>query len=163
MKEVLSFYDEESEILSKEIPNSVSSNIKLSFELDFDLGQSYVTSKIIDRYGITRKLNIQAGFRGIKLQNDLFRIKGNNKEYANNINNKNDLGSGSPTSGVGDGGGGGGNLPPFVYVKTCLLKDSKILIRKLPVIGTSDWLLIFDEDLFLLAARGMYDEIEILG
>ncbi|MGN6347772.1 MAG: hypothetical protein ACTHME_08725 [Candidatus Nitrosocosmicus sp.] len=157
MKEVLSFYDEESEILSKEIPNSASSNIKLSFELDFDLGQSYVTSKIIDRHGITRKLNIQAGFRGIKLQNDLFRIKGNNKEYTNNINNKNDLGSGSP-SGVG-----GGNLPPFVYVKTCLLKDSKILIRKLPVIGTSDWLLIFEEDLFLLAARGMYDEIEILG
>ncbi|MGN6707965.1 MAG: hypothetical protein ACTHKF_01285 [Candidatus Nitrosocosmicus sp.] len=159
MKEVLSFYDEESEILSKEIPDSASSNIKLSFELDFDLGQSYVTSKIIDRHGITRKLNIQAGLRGIKLQNDLFRIKGNNKEYTNNINNKNDLGSGSPTS----GGGGGGNLPPFVYVKTCLLKDSKILIRKLPVIGTSDWLLIFEEDLFLLAARGMYDEIEILG
>ncbi|MGN6558918.1 MAG: hypothetical protein ACTHJ2_00165, partial [Candidatus Nitrosocosmicus sp.] len=107
----------------------------------------------------TRKLNIQAGFRGIKLQNDLFRIKGNNKEYINNINNKNDLGSsGSPTR-----GGGGDNLPPFVYVKTCLLKDSKILIRKLPVIGTSDWLLIFEEDLFLLAARGMYDEIEILG
>ena len=155
MKEVLSFYDEESEILSKEIPNSASSNIKLSFELDFDLGQSYVTSKIIDRHGITRKLNIQAGFRGIKLQNDLFRIKGN-KEYTNNINNKNDLGSGSPS-------GGGGNLPPFVYVKTCLLKESKILIRKLPVIGTSDWLLIFEEDLFLLAARGMYDEIEILG
>jgi hypothetical protein len=156
VKEVLSFYDEESEILSKEIPNSASSNIKLSFELDFDLGQSYVTSKIIDRHGITRKLNIQAGFRGIKLQNDLFRIKGNNKEYANNINNKNDPGSGSASR-------SGGNLPPFVYVKTCLLKDSKILIRKLPVIGTSDWLLIFDEDLFLLAARGMYDEIEILG
>lgn len=157
MKEVLSFYDEESEILSKEIPNSASSNIKLSFELDFDLGQSYVTSKIIDRHGITRKLNIQAGFRGIKLQNDLFRIKCN-KEYTNNINNKNDIGSSSPS-----GGGSGGNLPPFVYVKTCLLKDSKILIRKLPVIGTSDWLLIFEEDLFLLAARGMYDEIEILG
>lgn len=156
MKEVLSFYDEESEILSKEIPNSASSNIKLSFELDFDLGQSYVTSKIIDRHGITRKLNIQAGFRGIKLQNDLFRIKGNSKEYTNN---KNDLGSGSPSA----GGGGDRNLPPFVYVKTCLLKDSKILIRKLPVIGTSDWLLIFEEDLFLLAARGMYDEIEILG
>jgi hypothetical protein len=158
VKEIISFYDEESEMLSKEIPNSASSNIKLSFELDFDIGQSYVTSKIIDRNGITRKLNIQAGFRGIKLQNDLFKIRGK-KGYINNNNNnnnKNDPGSDSPSSGEG-------NLPSFVFVKTSLLKDSKILIRKLPVIGTSDWLLIFEEDLFLLAARGMYDEIEILG
>jgi hypothetical protein len=152
VKGILSFYDEESEVLSKEIPNSASSNIKLSFALDFDIGQSYVTSKIVDRDGITRKLNIQAGFRGIKLQKELFWRKGSKGYTANNRTKRND-----------DVDDGDLNLPPYVYVKTYLQKDSKILIRKLPVIGISDWLLIFEEDLFLLAARGQYDEIEILG
>jgi hypothetical protein len=128
------FFDEESKSLFDEIPNSNLSKIKLSFSLDFDIGQSYVTSKIVDRDGDTRKLNIQAGQRGIKLQKDLFRLKSENKD----------------------------NLPSDVYIKT-LLKDSKILIRKLPVIGTSDWLLIFEEDLFMLAVKGLYDEIELLG
>jgi hypothetical protein len=128
------FFDEESKSLFNEIPNSNLSKIKLSFSLDFDIGQSYVTSKIVDRDGDTRKLNIQAGQRGIKLQKDLFRLKSDDKD----------------------------NLPPNVYIKT-LLKDSKILIRKLPVIGTSDWLLIFEEDLFMLAVKGLYDEIELLG
>ena len=128
------FFDEESKSLFKEIPISNLSKIKLSFSLDFDIGQSYVTSKIVDRDGETRKLNIQAGQRGIKLQKDLFRLKSDDKD----------------------------NLPSVVYIKT-LLKDSKILIRKLPVIGTSDWLLIFEEDLFILAVKGLYDEIELLG
>jgi hypothetical protein len=128
------FFDEESQSLFNEIPHSNLSKIKLSFSLDFDIGQSYVTSKIVDRDGDTRKLNIQAGQRGIKLQKDLFRLKSDDKN----------------------------NLPPNVYIKT-LLKDSKILIRKLPVIGTSDWLLIFEEDLFMLAVKGLYDEIELLG
>jgi hypothetical protein len=154
VKGVLSFYDEESEVLSKEIPNSASSNIKLSFALDFDIGQSYVTSKIVDRDGITRKLNIQAGFRGIKLQKELFWRKGS-KGY--NTNNS------SKSNNYDDDNDNVHNLPPYVFVKTYLQKDSKILIRKLPVIGISDWLLIFEEDLFLLAARGQYDEIEILG
>ena len=128
------FFDEESKSLFNEIPNSNLSKIKLYFSLDFDIGQSYVTSKIVDRDGNTRKLNIQAGQRGIKFQKDLFRLKSDDKD----------------------------NLPPDIYIKT-LLKDSKILIRKLPVIGTSDWLLIFEEDLFILAVKGLYDEIELLG
>lgn len=140
MKGAVSFYDEESEILSSEMPNSALSKIKLSFALDFDIGQSYVTSKIIDRNGITRKLNIQAGIRGIELQKDLFRIK----EYKMHDDDKSNY------------------FPSHVFVKA-YLKDSQLLIRKLPIIGTSDWLLIFEEDLFLLAARGLYDELEILG
>ena len=55
-----SFFDDESKILYQEIPNSNLSKIKLSFSLDFDLGQSYVTSKIVDRDGVTRKLNISS-------------------------------------------------------------------------------------------------------
>jgi hypothetical protein len=102
--------------------------------LDFDIGQGYVTSKIQDRDGNIRKLNIQPGTRGIKLQSDL--ISRDKKKQA--------------------------EPPSHVYVRTTL-KDKKTLVRKLPVIGTSDWLLIFEEDLCMLAIKGQYDEIEILG
>ena len=127
------YFDEESEYLQKEIPQSKSCVIKLSFSLDFDIGQGYVTSKIEDRDGNIRKLNIQPGIRGIKLQSDL--IRGKNKDV---------------------------ELPSHVYVQT-KLRDGKSLVRKLPVIGTSDWLLIFEEDLCMLAIKDQYEEIEILG
>jgi hypothetical protein len=127
------YFDEESELLQDEIPQSNQCRIKISFNLDFDIGQSYVTSKIEDRDGNVRKLNIQPGTKGIKLQSDLIRVK--NKDA---------------------------DLPSHVYVQTTL-KDEKTLVRKLPILGTSDWLLIFEEDLFLLAVKDQYEEIEILG
>jgi len=127
------FFDEESEMLSREIPASSLSKIKLSFSLDFDIGQSYVTSKIIDRDGVTRKLNIQGGQRGIKLQRELCHLRENDE-----------------------------GMPSHAYVKTTL-RDSQILIRKLPIIGISDWLLIFEDDLFVLAVKDLYDEIELLA
>jgi hypothetical protein len=127
------YFDEESELLREEIPQSNQCRIKISLNLDFDIGQSYVTSKIQDRDGNIRKLNIQPGTRGIKLQSDLIRVKNIDAE-----------------------------LPSHVYIQTTL-NDGKTLVRKLPVIGTSDWLLIFEEDLFLLAVKGQYEEIEILG
>jgi hypothetical protein len=135
---VPSFFDAESETLYHELSHgnsslSSSSKIKITLSLDFDIGQSYVTSKIEDRDGYIRNLNIQGGKRGIRIQKDLVRLK----NYDN-------------------------DLPPFVYAKT-FLKDSRLMIRKLPVDGLSDWLLIFDDDLFVLAVKGMYDEIEILG
>ncbi len=38
----------------------------------------------------------------------------------------------------------------------------KILVRKLPVIGLKDWLLIYKDDLLLLlAAKDAFDEVEI--
>lgn len=126
------FFDEESARLHKEIPNSRHCRVKLAFDLDFDIGQSYVTSKIQDRQGNIKKLNIQAGTRGIKLQGDLIRAKSEN------------------------------DFPPFVFIIT-RVENSKTFIRKLPVLGLSDWLLIFEEDLFLLAVKDKYEEIEILG
>jgi hypothetical protein len=132
LKKVI-YFDEESELLQEEIPQSNQCRIKISLSLDFDIGQSYVTSKIQDRDGNIRKLNIQPGTRGIKLQSDLIRVKNIDAE-----------------------------LPSHVYVQTTL-NDGKTLVRKLPIIGTSDWLLIFEEDLFLLAVKGQYEEIEILG
>ncbi len=127
------FFDKESEMLSKEIPSSSLSKIKLAFSLDFDIGQSYVTSDIIDRDGVTRKLNIQGGQRGIKLQRDLCHLRENDE-----------------------------GVPSHAYVKTTL-RDSQILIRKLPITGISDWLLIFEDDLFALAVKELYDEIELLA
>jgi hypothetical protein len=132
LKKVI-YFDEESELLQEEIPQSNQCRIKISLSLDFDIGQSYVTSKIQDRDGNIRKLNIQPGTRGIKLQSDLIRVKNTDAE-----------------------------LPSHVYIQTTL-NDGKTLVRKLPIIGTSDWLLIFEEDLFLLAVKGQYEEIEILG
>jgi hypothetical protein len=132
LKKVI-YFDAESELLQEEIPQSNQCRIKISLSLDFDIGQSYVTSKIQDRDGNIRKLNIQPGTRGIKLQGDLIRVKNKDAE-----------------------------LPSHVYVQTTL-NDGKTLVRKLPIIGTSDWLLIFEEDLFLLAVKGQYEEIEILG
>jgi hypothetical protein len=129
------FFDDESELLSREIPGSCLSKIKVAFSLDFDVGQSYVTSKIVDRNGVTRKLNIQGGQRGIKLQKELCHL--------NEFNGDKDL-------------------PSNAYVKTTL-KNSQILIRKLPIMGVSDWLLIFEDDLFVLAVKELYDEIELLG
>ena len=128
----LSYFDEESEILHKQVPQSKDCRVKLSFRLDFDSGQSYVTAKIEDRDGNIRKLNIQSGTRGIKLQADLIRLR-SGEEY-----------------------------PAHVFVQTTL-KDSRILVRKLPITGLSDWLLIFEEDLFMLAVKGQYEELEILG
>lgn len=139
------YYDEESEYMQSEIPQSNSCVIKLSFSLDFDIGQGYVTSKIQDRDGNIRKLNIQPGTRGIKLQSDLIsRDKNKQADSPSHVYVQTT------------------NLPTHVYVRTTL-KDKKTLVRKLPVIGTSDWLLIFEEDLCMLAIKGQYDEIEILG
>ena len=126
------YFDEESEILHKQVPQSKDCRVKISFNLDFDIGQSYVTAKIEDRDGNIRKLNIQSGTRGIKLQSDLMRLR-SGEEY-----------------------------PDHVFVQTTL-KDSRIFVRKLPITGLSDWLLIFEEDLFMLAVKGQYEELEILG
>ncbi|MDP8907466.1 MAG: hypothetical protein M3M88_08095, partial [Thermoproteota archaeon] len=75
------------------------------------------------------------GQRGIKLQRELCHLRENDE---------------------------GGKMPSHAYVKTTL-KDSQILIRKLPIMGISDWLLIFDNDLFVLAVKELYDEIELLA
>ena len=100
MKKAL-YFDEESELLQDEIPQSNQCRIKISFNLDFDIGQSYVTSKIEDRDGNIRKLNIQPGTKGIKLQSDLIRVK--NKDA---------------------------DLPSHVYVQTTL-KDGKNFGKKI--------------------------------
>ena len=54
-----------------------------------------------------------------------------------------------------------GKSPRFAYIMTRLSESGKILVRKLPVIGVKDWLLIYEDDLFLLAVKDAYDELDI--
>lgn len=53
--------------------------------------------------------------------------------------------------------------PKHAYVITTINETGKMLVRKLPVLGVKDWLLIYEDDLFLLAVKDAYDEIEIIA
>lgn len=55
----------------------------------------------------------------------------------------------------------GGRQPRHAYLMTTINDTGKILVRKLPVIGVKDWLLIYEDDLFLLAVKDAYDEVDI--
>ena len=54
-----------------------------------------------------------------------------------------------------------GRLPRFAYVMTTIKDTGEVVVRKLPVIGVKDWLLIYEDDLFLLAVKDTYDELDI--
>jgi hypothetical protein len=54
-----------------------------------------------------------------------------------------------------------GRTPRFAFVATVLSDDGRIFVRKLPVLGIKDWLLIYEDDLFLLAVKDAYDELDI--
>jgi hypothetical protein len=124
------FYDKLSESLSWELPDTSSASLKVFINVGrFDIGQSYVTAKVENRYGDTVKINIEGGRKGIELQETLFRLDC--------------------------------KKPAFAYIKTMIGDDGKILVRKLPVIGVKDWLLIYEDDLFLLAVKDAYDELDI--
>ncbi|HEV3433129.1 MAG TPA: hypothetical protein VG098_03975 [Nitrososphaera sp.] len=54
-----------------------------------------------------------------------------------------------------------GRWPRFAYVMTTIKDTGKLFVRKLPVIGVRDWLLVYEDDLFLLAVKDAYDELDI--
>jgi hypothetical protein len=122
------YYDEISKYFSSEIPQSKNSYIKAMLNLEkFEIGQSYVTSKIKNRKNETLVVNIQAGSPGIDISDSLFNLR---------------------------------EIPKIAYLRTTI--DNMILIRKLPVMGVKEWLLIYENTLFLLAVKEKYDELEIL-
>ncbi len=124
------FFDKISEMLYREIPDTFSASNKVMLNVErFDVGQSYVTAKVENRYGDIVKLNIEGGLQGIELQETLFRLR----------NGK----------------------PRFAYIIITLSDSGKILVRKLPVLGIKDWLLIYDDDLFLLAVKDAFCEMDI--
>lgn len=122
------FYDELSKFLSSEIPQSKNSFLKAMLDLEkFEIGESYVTSKIKNKKNDTFVVNIQGGSPGIDISTSLFNLT---------------------------------EIPKIVYLRTMI--DNKILIRKLPVLGVKDWLLIYENTLFSLAVKEKYEELEIL-
>jgi hypothetical protein len=122
------FYDEISKSLSSEIPLSKNSYLKAMLDLEkFEIGQSYVTSKVKNKKNDTFVVNIQGGSPGIDISDSLFNLT---------------------------------EIPKFAYVRTMI--DNTILVRKLPVLGVKEWLLIYENTLFLLAVKEMYSELEIL-
>jgi hypothetical protein len=100
----------------------------------FEIGQSYVTAKVQNRYGEKVTINIQGGRPGIELQESFFKAK---REK--------------------------GETPKYVYLITRMIQDgNKIFARKLPVIGQRDWLLIYEDTLLELSVKDAYDELEIV-
>jgi hypothetical protein len=124
------FYDNLSENLYREIPDTIAAANKVMLNIDhFEVGQSYVIAKVENRYGDTVNINIQGGTQGIELQDTLFKIKG--------------------------------RWPRFAYIMTTIKDTGQLLVRKMPVIGVRDWLLVYEDDLFLLAVKDAYDELDI--
>jgi hypothetical protein len=129
------FFDGISEQLFDEIPKSslVRSQVLLNID-KFEIGQSYVTAKIQNRYAENVTINIQGGRPGIELQDSLFKIK--------NPENQDSL--------------------QYAYIKAKLTQSGKIFVRKLPVVGIRDWLLIYEDTLVELSVKDAYDELEIV-
>jgi len=107
----------------------------------FEIGQSYVTAKVQNRYGDNVTINIQGGRPGIELQETIFKIKRQQEE--------------EETRQVD-------NRLHYAYLIIKLLRTNKIVVRKLPVIGMRDWLLIYEDTLVELSVKDAYDELEII-
>jgi hypothetical protein len=130
------FFDDVSKRLYNQLPNHspVLSHVMLNIER-FEIGQSYVTAKVQNRYGEKVTINIQGGRPGIELQESFFKIK----EAKN------------------------GGPPSCAYLVTRLAQDNdKIFARQLPVVGQRDWLLIYEDTLLELSVKDAYDELEII-
>jgi len=129
------FFDESSKTSYNQLPKNslVQSHVMLNIE-QFEIGQSYVTAKVQNRYGEKVTINIQGGRPGIELQESFFKMK---EEKGDN--------------------------PSFAYLIIRLVQDdSKIFARKLPVVGQRDWLLIYEDTLLELSVKDAYDELEIM-
>ena len=129
------FFDGISEQLYDEIPKSslVRSQVLLNID-KFEIGQSYVTAKIQNRYAENVTINIQGGRPGIELQGSLFKIK--NPENYDSLH--------------------------YAYITAKLIQSGKLFVRKLLVVGIRDWLLIYEDTLVELSVKDAYDELEIV-
>lgn len=119
----------------REIPKSPMVRSQVLLNIDrFEIGQSYVTAKILNRFAENVTVNIQGGRSGIELQESLFKIR----DPENQV----------PLQ--------------YAYLKANLIQTGKIFVRKVPVIGLRDWLLIYEDTLVELSVKDAYDELEIV-
>jgi hypothetical protein len=155
------FYDELSEKLYPEVewklknyPQSRSSRIMVELGT-FNIAESYVTSKIENKHGDVVKVNIEGGRNGIELQETLFDLKGKKLSHAYVVTHvKQSLGDSTNSN--------------RMHVSSVEWRQqhniiTKVLIRRLPILGIKDWLLIYEDTLFLLAVKDAYDEMEIIA
>jgi hypothetical protein len=130
------FFDEASKVVYNQLPktnSSIRSRVMLNIER-FEIGQSYVTAKVQNRYGDNVNINIQGGRPGIEIQESLFKLKEQERR----------------------------EKPSYAYLITRLIQNTKILARKLPIVGKRDWLLIYEDTLLELSVKDAYDELEIV-
>ncbi|CAN5385848.1 hypothetical protein BH18THE2_BH18THE2_24460 [soil metagenome] len=159
------FYDKLSEKLYYEAGTklknlSQSHYSRVMIELGtFNIAQSYVTSKIENRHGDVVNVNIEGGRCGIELQDTLFDLKDKNLSHAYLITDvKQDLtGSGSASAESNR------NRPSSTAWRQQHNTITKVLVRRLPILGIKDWLLIYEDTLFLLAVKDAYEEMEIIA
>jgi hypothetical protein len=130
------FFDEASKIAYNQLAKTssyVCSRVMLNIER-FEIGSRYVTAKVQNRYGDNVNINIQGGRDGIEIQESLFKIKEQEKR----------------------------EKLSYAYLITRLIQNTKIVARKLPVVGWRDWLLIYEDTLLELSVKDAYDELEIV-
>ena len=129
------FFDKISEEVFVKMPRppEIRSRVLLNIE-HFEIGQSYVTAKVENRFADNVTINIQGGRPGIELQESLFKIKDRN----NTVPLKN------------------------AYLSTKLIQSGKIFVRSLPVIGIRYWLLVYEDTLLELSVHDAFDELEII-
>ena len=130
------FFDEASKIAYNQLAKTssyVCSRVMLNIER-FEIGSRYVTAKVQNRYGDNVNINIQGGRDGIEIQESLFKIKEQEKR----------------------------EKLSYAYLITRLIQNTKIVARKLPVVGWRDWLLIYEDALLELSVKDAYDELEIV-
>jgi hypothetical protein len=154
------FFDTVSEKLYKELSektrhysNNISSRVMLEFG-NFNIAESYVTSKLENRYGDIVNINIEGGRHGIELQETLFDLRGKRLDVAYLIT--------EVKMGQADRGGSSSNRRRYEYDDN-ITAPTKMLVRRLPILGIKDWLLIYEDTLFLLAVKDAYDEMEIIA
>lgn len=155
------FYDELSEKLYPEIewklnnyPQSRSSRVMVELGT-FNIAESYVTSKIENKHGDIVKVNIEGGRNGIELQDTLFDLRGRKLSHAYVVTHVKQSLDDSTNSNRVRASSVAWNQQHNII--------TKILIRRLPILGIKDWLLIYEDTLFLLAVKDAYDELEIIA
>ena len=129
------FFDETSKTVYNQLAKTnpfVYSRVMLNIER-FEIGSRYVTAKVQNRYGENVTINIQGGRPGIEIQGSLFKVK------------EEKIGT-----------------PSYAYLITRLIQNSKILARKLPIVGKRDWLLIYEDTLLELSVKDAHDELEVV-